>query len=396
MLKFKSFRHNFSCTFNATNISYHITRRGISITPIKSFDTNTTMESPPFPQENTKGALLLVQRVMEQVYGSYDLPKKWKPNPYQEGKGRYLWTDAFGVFNFLNLYHETKDPKFLEMAEGLIQDVHNVLGKTRDGNKRLGNATDEHPLLGGLRIGKKAPEGEADGDGQYFHYLTKWMFALNRMSIIKQDPKYNQWAIELAQSIHPHFVYEIEGSFHMFWKMNINLQHALIRAEGNLDPYDGYVTYRILQETAQNKNVLSKEIEQFKQMVEHKYPKFYSEDSLDTGEALCLQHWYPSEPWAQTVRTRSLESISFMFERGLYSKDNIYRLAFREFGMSMGLQLTDNIDKRLKEKASEINRFWFNSIFARDHDITPVMFCSSCFQGVLNRSYLQQHTIPNI
>lgn len=39
--------------------------------------------------------------------------------------------------------------------------------------------------------------GASDGDGQY--YLTKWMFALSRMALAKEDRRYNDWAIELAK-----------------------------------------------------------------------------------------------------------------------------------------------------------------------------------------------------
>lgn len=49
-----------------------------------------------------------------------------------------------------------------------------------------------------MRIGKEDPEGTSDGDGQYYHYLTKWMVALNRMSLAKGDPKYNKWAIQVS------------------------------------------------------------------------------------------------------------------------------------------------------------------------------------------------------
>ena len=50
---------------------------------------------------------------------------------------------------------------------------------------------------GGLRIGKPHSEGHLDGDGQYFHYLTKWAFALDRMSLACGDPKYHRWAVQV-------------------------------------------------------------------------------------------------------------------------------------------------------------------------------------------------------
>src|SRR5216684_2205383 len=57
---------------------------------------------------------------------------------------------------------------------------------------------------GGLRIGKKLPERSAgepfdeqlewDRDGQYFHYLTKWMHALDQVARSTKQPRFNLWA----------------------------------------------------------------------------------------------------------------------------------------------------------------------------------------------------------
>jgi hypothetical protein len=149
-------------------------------------------------------------RFLESMSGVYGpLPpgdsSTWEPPPKAGGfKGRYLWTDAFGVVNFLTLYKETGDDSYLSLAKSLVQKVHDVQGRTRDGQSRLPGATDENPLGGGLRIGKEDAAG-SDCDGQYHHYLTLWMFALNRLSIAANDPSYNAQAISLAKAIHPRF-----------------------------------------------------------------------------------------------------------------------------------------------------------------------------------------------
>ena len=39
---------------------------------------------------------------------------------------RYLWTDAFGVVNYVSLFRETGDEKWLEAAEALVADVYRV------------------------------------------------------------------------------------------------------------------------------------------------------------------------------------------------------------------------------------------------------------------------------
>jgi hypothetical protein len=102
------------------------------------------------------------------------------------------------------LSKEKDDERFLVHAQRLSETVHDVLGRTRDGKSRLPGATDQNPLGGGLRIGKEEESGP-DGDGQYHHYLTLWMFALNRLAMATQDTAYNEQAISLARAMHPHF-----------------------------------------------------------------------------------------------------------------------------------------------------------------------------------------------
>jgi hypothetical protein len=176
---------------------------------------------------------------MSGVYGPLPSgdPSTWEPPPKAGGfKGRYLWTDAFGVINFLTLHKETGDGKYLILAKNLVRKVHDIQGRTRDGKTRLPGATEENPLGGGLRIGKEEAAG-SDGDGQYHHYLTLWMFALNRLSIAAKDPSYNAQAISLAKAIHPRFFKGRSSSQpRMVWKISVDMSKALVNAEGNLDP----------------------------------------------------------------------------------------------------------------------------------------------------------------
>lgn len=187
------------------------------------------------------------KQLMDHVYGPYI--RNWKPNPFDDTKSRYLWTDAYGVCNYLTLYKETNNQDFLDQATILIDDVHNILGKSRDGSIRLGSSTEEHPLLGGLRIGKPKSEGPGmSNDGQYFHYLTKWMFALNRMSLVRGEARFNKMAIELVKSVHWKFC--STDRRRMFWKMSIDLSKPLVNSEGGLDTFDGVTMYMLVQNTA--------------------------------------------------------------------------------------------------------------------------------------------------
>lgn len=56
-----------------------------------------------------------VAEVMEEVYGKYT-SELWIPKAYKDNKSRYLWTDAFGVCNFLSLFNETKNRDYLKQA----------------------------------------------------------------------------------------------------------------------------------------------------------------------------------------------------------------------------------------------------------------------------------------
>jgi len=69
------------------------------------------------------------KEIMQEVYGEYISGEIWNPKLYTENKGRYLWTDSFGVCNFLTLFCETKEERYLLQADSLINSVHNVLGK---------------------------------------------------------------------------------------------------------------------------------------------------------------------------------------------------------------------------------------------------------------------------
>jgi len=62
------------------------------------------------------------------------------------------------------------------------------------------------------------------------------------MGIARGDPKYNQWAVDLMETMHHRFVHRSITGFRMFWKMSVDLSRPLVPSEGNLDPYDGLVT----------------------------------------------------------------------------------------------------------------------------------------------------------
>ncbi len=183
---------------------------------------------------------------------------------------RYLWTDAFAVFAALGLWRRTGEGRWLDLATNLVEWVHEVLGRHRSDSGRhgwisgLGEAEGrEHPTAGGLRIGKPLPERrpeepyderlEWEREGQYFHYLTKWMQALARMALATGEVRYLRWGRELARAAHRGFVVRdpAGGPPRMVWKASVDLSRALVPSMGQHDPLDGWVSVLELDHVAQ-------------------------------------------------------------------------------------------------------------------------------------------------
>ncbi|CAI4213100.1 unnamed protein product [Parascedosporium putredinis] len=339
---------------------------------------------------NTKPTLTRFKDAMRQVYGSFDdltaeEATNWTPpeTPGAGGhRGRYLWTDAFGVLNFLTLYKESGQLLYVELAKSLVRTVHDVLGRTRDGTARLPGASNETPLKGGLRIGKVDADGR-DGDGQYHHYLTLWMFALNRLAVCTGDEKFNNLAIQLAKAIHPHFVYTtVSRSLCMVWKVSTDLKRVLVASEGHLDAATGYVVYSLLQRTAGRLNYsfvphsLTTEINEYWQMMNRKEKRTMSpsSDTLDLGMGLWMCHLAGNELWANTLGEESLSLAHRVLnpERGFTSRAAGRRLAFREFGFCLGIQ-TYGRDRFLAHKVEDVLQFWNeHSETFSDDDLGPI------------------------
>jgi hypothetical protein len=287
---------------------------------------------------------------------------------------RYLWTDAFAVCNFLGLYGRTGDERYKDLALRLVDQVHNILGRHREDDLRAGwiSGLDEqqgkmHPTKGGVRIGKKINERkpedpyderlEWDRDGQYYHYLTKWMHALNRVSGVTGDPAYNVWAIELAKTAHSRFTYvpPSGGQKRMYWKMSIDLSSPLVQSMGQHDPLDGFITYTQLQATAAKDSEnptpnLSAEIADMAAICKGK--KWATDDPLGIGGLLCdankLAQLIISEDVGQTPLMEDLLDSSLLGLESYEKNSSLglpahYRLAFRELGLVIGLRAAEKL-----------------------------------------------------
>jgi hypothetical protein len=150
---------------------------------------------------------------------------------------RYLWTDAFGLVLLVSLYEALREERYLDEAEGLVAEVNRVLGRPR-----------------GIRIGE-----EPDRDGQYFHYLAIVLYAL--AVLWRHRPDYREQGVPLARQIHDPFVVPGRG---VIWKMQEDLSGPYPGyGFGALDAFDGYVSYRLLDEQS-----LSREIAEMRSLID--------------------------------------------------------------------------------------------------------------------------------
>ena len=310
---------------------------------------------------------------------------------------RYLWTDAFGVCNFLGLFRQTGDDRYLKFAVELVNQVHHILGRHRKDDPRHGwisglpqDEGEHHPTRGGLRIGKMLNERALDEppdshleweqDGQYFHYLTKWMHALYRMGQETGEHRYLRWAAELAATAHNSFTYEVSpgGPKRMMWKMSINLKRALVSSMGQHDPLDGLVSYLELQAVegleAGDRKGLATPIADTTDMC--KGARWASDDPLGIGGLLD-----DATRLAQMVFGCGLErhqllrqilveaelSLHVFGRSSLLNRPAAQRLAFRELGLAIGiygLQRIRTLAKRDRELDSVITRLLFHQPLA--------------------------------
>jgi hypothetical protein len=154
-------------------------------------------------------------------------------------------------------------------------------------------------------------EKGSDGDGMYHHYLTLWMFALNRLSIATNELEWNNMAVELAKTIHPKFfVLGPGGKKRLVWKISMDMKHVLVPSEGHLDAATGFVVFRLLQERAGNE-VLRKEIEDYRELMMREGNLTASTDMLDLGMALWICHFFAGEEeWATELGKKCLANSS--------------------------------------------------------------------------------------
>ena len=309
---------------------------------------------------------------------------------------RYLWTDAFAVKTFFGLSNILNNNTYSDIAEKLINEVHETLGRFRNDDDRKGWISGlpeekgyKHPTIAGLRIGKKLPERKADEsfsdrlewerDGQYFHYLTRWISALLLAGKETGHQRYTDWAAELALA-GKNFIYKNNGSFRMYWKMSIDLSRPLVMSMGAHDPLEGLLLTKKAKIASPDKaEELEPVINAFKNICQGQ--SWTTTDPLGIGGLLINtvraaelaisgielpESVTPEKLFSETMNGLKIYLHSF-------DPDGMpaFRLAFRECGLSHGLhvcwQHKDQINKEISaiselkqylSLADQIENFW--------------------------------------
>jgi len=301
--------------------------------------------------------------------------------PVDQSPKRYLWTDAFAVCNFLELFCRTGEDRYQKLALQLVDQVHTVLGRHREDDGRTGwiSGLDEqtgklHPTRGGMRIGKKLNERrssdrydeqlEWDRDGQYYHYLTKWMHALSRVSQVTGDITYGKWAIELAKTVHNRFIYisPVDGRKYMYWKMSIDLSRPLVPSMGQHDPLDGFITYNELQMSATGKRSADLQAQIVDMTGICRGQNWATDDPLGIGGVLCDAYrlaqmidcgYLEQSDLLEDLLKSSLTGLQSFIKSESLSLPAEYRLAFREIGLCIGMHGVERL-QGLLEKTSRL------------------------------------------
>ena len=308
---------------------------------------------------------------------------------------RYLWTDAFAVCNYLGLFEETGNVTCRELALRLVDQVHHTLGRHRDDDLRTGwisglplQEGERHPTTAGMRIGKSLPEREInepydeqqewDRDGQYYHYLTKWMHALTRVSEVTGNPDYISWAIELAHTAYARFTYLPPAGERkrMYWKMSIDLSRPLISSMGQHDPLDGLVSYNELQLIATRdfgRTVQSSLLQEINEMTEIcQSIHMATDDPLGIGGLLIdasgiIQMMIRGGPvyadLLENILDSALVGLNSFINTGYLELPATYRLAFREFGLTIGLSSVEKLPELIEKNPHLFD--WSSSLHQR-------------------------------
>ncbi len=207
---------------------------------------------------------------------------------------------------------------------------------------------------------------EWDRDGQYFHYLTKWMHALDQVTRATQQPRFNTWARELSHAAFGAFIHTPASGWQppaMFWKMSIDLTRAQVASMGQHDPLDGYITNLQLRSTINSlpQPIIGPDLE----VETRRFTAMFKRDQWATADPLGLgglmidayrvqqltqQGSSPDAQLLDRLISASLSGLEHYARSGKLQQPARYRLAFRELGLAIGLHAVERMHQSVEDE----------------------------------------------
>jgi len=288
--------------------------------------------------------------LLNSVYGEPDCADFPFPRPMPRDEAglcadglqrRYLWTDAFGVLSYVSIAerYETEGKmleadKYRRAADTLVKVVHECLGTPRSNKPEDSMTKDEASPTGyvGLRIGKvhsrKVTDYGMTYDGQYWHYVDKWLLALARSGHVTEG-------IQIAKSCFPSFFDAGEDGTGwaggIRWKLNVDASAppSLQRARASDDTLVALIVFSILEaHRAPSDASLADEIKSLKVSLQGYRPRV-TDDPLGWG----LEAMYDQFVKGHT-RQAALKSLQ---SSALHSSH--LSLPFRLYGAMIGARV---------------------------------------------------------
>ena len=288
--------------------------------------------------------------LLDSVYGTVESMDFPRPLPAGEAglcadgghQRRYLWTDAFGVLAYTSMAQAYSQPptnnpqqaqRYQDAADRLIQVVHQCLGTPRSQQDHMQVDPNSPTGFVGLRIGKvetrKVTDYGMQLDGQYWHYIDKWLLALERAGHADE-------AIRIAKSVFPYFMDAgpqgtgVGGGIR--WKLSVDATPppAWQRAHASDDTLVALIVFSILQQ--QHGSSAGVSLEQEIQMLRNSlqgYRLRVTDDPLGWGLEAIFDQYLQNQP-----RQAALASLQ---ARAVHPSH--LSLPFRLYGALMGAKI---------------------------------------------------------
>jgi hypothetical protein len=195
------------------------------------------------------------------------------------------------------------------------------------------------------------------------------MHALDQVTRSTGEPRFRRWASELAVAAHDAFSY-LPPAHHrprMYWKMSIDLSHPLVSSMGQHDPLDGYVTTMQLAATVSTpvesleQKGLKRARAQFSTMLQS--AELATADPLGIGglladayrlEQLIRLDAMSDDSLIKRLLDAALAGLRAYANSGELQAPARYRLAFRELGLSIGLEAVQRMRKDVLQQRSSL------------------------------------------